>query len=66
MRWDDWEPLAMAGSSFQAERPMSIREITAKAQDFEFSETIPPKYWLRTGETLLREVGTKTNTGGSI
>jgi len=56
----------MAGSSFQAERPMSIREITAKAQDFDFSESIPPKYWLRTGETLLREVRTKTNTGGSF
>lgn len=56
----------MAGSSFQAERPMSIREITEKAQDFEFSESIPPKYWLRTGETLLREVGNASDTGGSL
>ncbi|KAE9369968.1 endosome-associated ubiquitin isopeptidase-like protein [Stipitochalara longipes BDJ] len=45
----------MAGSSFQVERPMSISEITKRAEDYVFSDTIPPKYWLRTGETLLRE-----------
>lgn len=46
----------MAGSTFQVEKPMSIREITAKAQDFDFNAFIAPKYWLRTAETLLREV----------
>ncbi len=46
----------MAGSSFQVERPMSISDITKRAEDYVFSDTIPLKYWLRTGETLLREV----------
>jgi hypothetical protein len=60
VRRDDQEVATMAGSSFQVARPMSISEITEKAQDFVFDETIAPKTWLRTGETLLREVGIKS------
>lgn len=36
---------------------MSVKEISAKAQDFDFNPFIAMKYWLRTAETLLREVG---------
>lgn len=60
---DDREPAAMAGSTHQVERPMSIKEITAKAQDFIFDVSVPPNYWLRTGETLMRQVRVEYNKG---
>jgi hypothetical protein len=56
----------MAGSTFQVEKPMSIREIAAKAQDFDFNAFIAPKYWLRTAETLLREVRTEFEEGRRV
>lgn len=37
-------------------RPMSIREITHAAEDFEFRTTIPFKYWARSADTLFQEV----------
>ncbi|CZT52151.1 related to STAM-binding protein [Rhynchosporium secalis] len=45
----------MAGSSFQVSKPMNVKEIVAKAQDFEFSPYIAMKVWLRSADTLLRE-----------
>jgi STAM-binding protein len=45
----------MAGS-LQVSKPMSVKEIAAKAQDFDFNPFIALKYWLRTADTLLREV----------
>jgi hypothetical protein len=47
----------MAGSGLQVSKPMSVKEISAKAQDFDFNPFIALKYWLRTADTLLREVG---------
>jgi STAM-binding protein len=35
---------------------MTVKEISAKAQDFDFNPFIALKYWLRTADTLLREV----------
>jgi STAM-binding protein len=46
----------MAGSSVQISRPMSVKEISAKAEDFDFNPSIALKYWIRTAHTLLREV----------
>jgi hypothetical protein len=46
----------MAGSTLQISKPMSVKEISAKAEDFEFNPFIAMKYWLRTADTLLREV----------
>jgi STAM-binding protein len=46
----------MAGSTLQLLKPMSVKEISEKAQDFEFNPFIALKYWLRTADTLLREV----------
>ena len=46
----------MAGSTDQIMRPMSVKEIVSKAQAFEFNPRIALKYWLRTADTLLREV----------
>lgn len=46
----------MAGSQSEVSRPMSVQEISKKAGDFDFNDTIPLKYWLRTADTLLREV----------
>jgi STAM-binding protein len=46
----------MAGSTDQITRPMSVKEIVSKAQAFEFNPQIALKYWLRTADTLLREV----------
>ncbi|KAG9235342.1 hypothetical protein BJ875DRAFT_374424 [Amylocarpus encephaloides] len=45
----------MAGSPLPASHPMSVKEISAKAQDFQFNPSIALKYWLRTADTLLRE-----------
>jgi len=45
----------MAGSNLQVPRPMSVKEVSANAQDFDFNPFIALKYWLRTAETLLRE-----------
>lgn len=36
--------------------PLSIAEIAARAQDFEYNPYIKLKVWLRTAELLLREV----------
>jgi STAM-binding protein len=46
----------MADSALQLSKPMSVKEISAKAQDFEFKPFIALKYWLRTADALLREV----------
>jgi len=35
---------------------MSVKEIAGKAQDFDFNPFIPLRYWIRTADTLLREV----------
>jgi STAM-binding protein len=51
----------MAGSTLQVSKPMSVKEISLKAQDFEFNPFIALKYWLRTADTLLREVGSFRN-----
>ncbi|CZR68848.1 probable STAM-binding protein [Phialocephala subalpina] len=45
----------MAGSLLQIAKPMSVKEIALKAEDFEFNPFIAMKYWLRTADTLLRE-----------
>ncbi|KFY16623.1 hypothetical protein V492_01208 [Pseudogymnoascus sp. VKM F-4246] len=45
----------MASSSAEAGVPMSIAEIAARAQDFEYNPYIRLKVWLRTAELLLRE-----------
>jgi hypothetical protein len=37
-------------------RPMSIEEISEKANEFFWNPTIPLKYWLRAAETLSQEV----------
>jgi hypothetical protein len=46
----------MAGSNLQMSHPMSVKEISQKATDFQFNPFIPLKYWLRTADSLLREV----------
>ena len=37
-------------------RPMNVEQIVEKAQSFEFNPLIPLKHWLRTANTLLKEV----------
>lgn len=46
---------AMADSALQAFKPMSVREIAGKAQDFEFDPHIALKYWFRTADALVKE-----------
>lgn len=46
----------MAGLNSPLAKPMTVKEISDKAQEFEFDPYIALKYWLRTAETLLREV----------
>ncbi|KAI9807989.1 MAG: hypothetical protein M1825_005296 [Sarcosagium campestre] len=46
----------MAGSVRQViSRPMSVQEITEKAEDFDYNPSIPLRYWLRTADTLRQE-----------
>ncbi|TVY21500.1 AMSH-like protease sst2, partial [Lachnellula arida] len=47
--------ITMAGSTLQVSKPMSVKEISAKAADFDFNPYIALKYWIRTANTLLRE-----------
>ncbi|KAF8465964.1 hypothetical protein BDZ91DRAFT_658552 [Kalaharituber pfeilii] len=35
--------------------PLSVQEIAAKAIQFDYNNTIPLRYWLRTADTLLKE-----------
>ncbi|KAI5842456.1 putative endosome-associated ubiquitin isopeptidase [Morchella snyderi] len=35
--------------------PLSVQEISRKAEDFDYSPLIPLRHWLRTAETLRRE-----------
>lgn len=42
----------MAASS----KPMSVKEIASKAQDFDFDLNIALKYWFRTADALIKEV----------
>lgn len=39
-----------------AEKPLSIAELTRRAEDFEYTPFVPLRYWLRTADTLLKEV----------
>ena len=39
-----------------AEKPMSIAEITKRAEEFEYNLFVPLRYWLRTADTLVKEV----------
>lgn len=36
--------------------PQSVDSITKIAQDYEYNEGVPLRYWLRTAATLIREV----------
>ncbi|KFY27497.1 hypothetical protein V493_03453 [Pseudogymnoascus sp. VKM F-4281 (FW-2241)] len=45
----------MASATMEAAMPMSIAEIAARAQDFEYNPYIRLRVWLRTAELLLRE-----------
>ncbi|KAI9799151.1 MAG: hypothetical protein M1833_004191 [Piccolia ochrophora] len=48
--------MPMAGSLRQQDaRPLSVPEITQKAEDFEYNPLVPLRYWLRTADTLLKE-----------
>ncbi len=38
------------------EKPMSVPEITSRAEDFDYNALVPLRYWLRTADTLLKEV----------
>lgn len=46
----------MAGSTMLASKPMTVKAIASNAADYEFNPSIPLKYWIRTADTLLREV----------
>jgi hypothetical protein len=37
-------------------QPLSIKELTRRAEDIEYDPSIPLKYWLRSADTLLKEV----------
>ena len=57
---------AMAGTTVEIMKPMNVKEIVTKAQAFEFNPQIPLKYWLRTADTLLREVCSPNESSGTF
>lgn len=38
--------------------PLSVKEIADKALSFEYNHLIPLRYWLRTADTILKQVST--------
>jgi STAM-binding protein len=40
----------------QSVRPLSVKEIAVKAVNFEYNALIPLRFWLRTAETVHKEV----------
>lgn len=55
----------MAATTDQIMKPMNVKEIVTKAQAFEFNPQIPLKYWLRTADTLLKEVRSPNESSGT-
>jgi STAM-binding protein len=53
----------MAGSTDQTVRPMSVKEIVVKAQEFDFDPHIALKYWFRTADSLLSQVSPVPDVG---
>lgn len=49
-------PSSHSSSSSSSVPPLSIKEIAAKATRFDYNPLIPLRYWLRTADTLLKEV----------
>lgn len=43
-------------------RPLSVKEISERAQNFEWNDNIPFKHWLRTAQTLQQEVSSHDRT----
>ena len=41
-------------------KPLSVLEITKRAEDFEYNPHVPLRYWLRTADTLLKEASDLT------
>lgn len=37
--------------------PRSVQQITKAAQDYEYDAAIPLRYWLRSAQAMLKEVG---------
>ena len=37
-------------------KPMSVEQIVQSAQSYDYNPLIPLRYWLRTANTLLKEV----------
>lgn len=46
---------SLAQDSLRA-RPLSVEELAEKAGAFEYNAGIPLRYWLRTADTLQKEV----------
>ena len=44
------------GEDAALSRPINVEQIVEKAQNFEFNPFIPLKHWLRTANTLVKEV----------
>ncbi len=36
--------------------PLSLKEISQRAENFEYSDLVPLRFWLRTAATLIKEV----------
>ena len=50
---------AIGPAGHAAAAPLSVADITRQAEDFEYNPHVPLRYWLRTSETLLKEVGAR-------
>lgn len=49
----------MTSQHIQPAKPLSIEQVVARAQTFDYNPNIPLRHWLRSAGTLLKEVSIK-------
>lgn len=42
--------------------PRNVQQITEAAQEYEYDAAIPLRYWLRSAQAMLKEVGNSLTT----
>lgn len=58
--------MALATNDEGMGRPLSVKEISERAQSFEWNANIPFKHWMRTTQTLQQQVSNLTARVGEL
>lgn len=43
-------------AAFRASEPLSVEEIVQQAGNFDYNQMVPLRYWLRSADTIQKEV----------